>query len=228
MSVVRNALLLAALALAVPAAALPPVELQIGYADQIVTARNFDLVDGQDHLSGMGFAVSVRPIARWPRLWLQLDEQYATTQADLHQAGATALQAHDLGLSALYRRRLVGDLSWFARAGARLAIANVALQDQGGNTLSSQLTAEPGVGGALGLELAARPMGWGASDAHDRGFGLNLEVGYTWFPDLQFDSLAPPTPNPKPTSAPIASAPVALGPLTLSGLHIGLNAFLMF
>ncbi|MHB8420921.1 MAG: hypothetical protein ACYDCL_22860 [Myxococcales bacterium] len=228
MSAVRSALCTAALALAAQAAAMPPLDVQVGYADQVVTARNFDLVDGQDHLSGVGLAVSVRPVARWPRLWLQLDEQYASTQADLHQTGATALQAHDLGLSALYRRRLVGDLSWFARAGARLAIANLALQDQAGNSLASQWTAEPGVGGGLGLEFAVRPAAWDATLAHDRGFGVNLEVGYAWFPDLQFDGLAPPAPNPKPTPAPIPSAPVALGPLTFSGLHIGLNVFLRY
>ncbi len=157
-----------------------------------------------------------------------LDEQYASSQAGFHQAGSTALQAHDLGPSALYRRQLVGPLAWFARLGARVEIANLALQDGSGNTLASQWQAEPGVGGGLGLELAARPLDWDATEAHDRGFGLNLEVGYEWFPDLPFDGLAPPTPNPKPTPAPIPSAPVALGPMTLSGLRVGLNAFVRF
>jgi hypothetical protein len=218
----------AVLAPAQPAVAMPPIDIEIGYADQVIQAHNFDLVSTQDNFSGFALSAAVRPITRWSHLWLELDESYGTTQGGLHEVGAAALQSNDLGLSVLYRRRLVGSLGWFARAGGHLAIANLALQDNSGNTQASQWQAEPGVGGGVGLELAARPPEWHGTDLHDRSFGVRAELGYIWFPDLQFDDLAPPTPSPKPTTTPIPSAPLAMGSVTLSGLHIGLTAFVRF
>ena len=234
MSADPKSLLLAALALAAAAlpaasaAALPPIDLEIGYADQIAQARNFDLVDTQDHLSGIGFSAAIRPFTRWPRLWLELDESYASTSAPLHQTNQAGLDMNDLGLSVLYRRTLYQALGWYVRAGAHLAVANLALQDTSGNTQASQWQAEPGVGGGLGLELIARPYEWAATDVHDRGVGVRLEVGYIWFPDLEFNDLTPSAPSPKPNTSPIPSAPLAMGPIELAGIHVGFTAFLRF
>lgn len=211
-----------------PAVAMPPIDIEVGYADQVIGARSFDLVSTQESFSAFALSAAVRPVARWSHLWLELDESYGTTQGSLHEVGAAALQSNDLGLSVLYRRRLVGGLGWFARAGGHLAIANLALQDNSGNTQASQWQTEPGVGGGLGLELAARPAEWHGTDLHDRSFGLRAELGYIWFPDLQFDDLVPPAPNPKPATAPIPSAPLAMGSVTLSGVHLGLTAFVRF
>ncbi len=234
MSADPKSLLLAVFALAasaVPAAqaaAMPPIDLEIGYADQVAQARNFDLVDTQDHLSGIGFSAAIRPFARWPRLWLELDESYASTSAPLHQTNVAALDANDLGLSVLYRHRLYQALGWYARVGGHLAVANLALQDTSGNTQASQWQAEPGVGGGLGLEVIARPYEWNATDVHDRGVGVRLEAGYIWFPDLQFNDLTAPTPSPKPNPPLISSAPLAMGPISLAGIHVGFTAFLRF
>jgi len=161
-------------------------------------------------------------------LWLEVDESYASTSATLHQTGTAGLDANDLGFSVLYRHRLYEALGWYARVGGHLAVANLALQDTSGNTQASQWQAEPGVGGGLGLELIARPYEWHATDSHDRGVGVRLEVGYIWFPDLQFNDLTAPAPSPKPAAPLISSAPLAMGPINLSGVHVGLDVFLRF
>ena len=207
---------------------MPPIDVELGYADQVAQSRNFDLVDTQDHLSGISLSAAIRPVARWPRLWLEVDESYASTSAALHQTGTAALDANDLGVSVLYRHRLYEALGWYARVGGHLAVANLALQDTSGNTQASQWQAEPGVGGGLGLELIARPYEWRATDSHDRGVGVRLEVGYIWFSDLQFNDLTAPAPSPKPATPSISSTPLAMGPINLSGVHVGLDVFLRF
>ncbi len=232
MSADRNlalALGLAAALLSAPrAVALPPLDVEFGYSDQVLTARNYDLVSEQDHLSGLTFSAAVRPLSDWPLWWLELDDIYAGSSDGLHQQGSAALTLHDLGLSILYRRPLIGALAAFGRIGPRLAVGDLALLDGGGNTLAGQWQVQPGVGAGAGLEFGLSPSDWNGTADHPRSFGLRLEIGYAWFPDFQFNALTVPPPPGHPNPSPIQSYGVALGPLAAAGLHLGLNAFLRF
>ncbi len=216
-----------ALLAAARAAALPPVDVEVGYSDQVLAARNYDLVSEQDHLSGLAFSAAVRPLARWPLWWLELDDIYAGSSDLLHQQGSASLTLHDLGLSLLYRRPIAGLLTAFGRAGPRLAVGDLSLLDASGTTLAGEWQARPGVGGGAGLELRFSTDSKGPS-GEPLAFGLRLEVGYAWFPDFQFNGLTVPPPAGHPTPPPIPSNSVALGPLAAANLNVGLNAFARF
>ena len=209
-----------------PAAALPPLLVEVGYGDQVATSRTFDLVSTQDHLSGFQLSVATRLLERWPRVWVEVSEFYGGTSADLHGIGSAALAFHEVGASALYRRTLVGPLGWYAKAGPRLAIGQLSIEDASGNGQLGQWNTTVGLGGAAGLEAALR-LG-----QHDAGegttLGLRLEAGYIWFPDLSFNALQVPKPTTTTPGPSLVTSNVAVGSLNLSGIHWGLTAFAKF
>ena len=208
--------------------ALPPIDVEAGFGDQIVTARSFDLVSEQDHLLGWRLSAAIQPIARWPRLWLELDDLFAGTQAQLHEAGAADLTLHDLGLSALYRRPVAGPFSAFVRVGPRLAVGNLAILDGNGNTLAGQWQSVPGAGATVGLEIPFTESRPDKNTGRVRSFGVRGEIGYVWFPDFQFNAVTPPPPPGTSNPKPISSAPTSVGPLASSGIFADLALFLRF
>ncbi len=230
MSAARELSLFAAVAAlvcgATPAAALPPLMVELGYGDQVATSRTFDLVSTQDHLSGFQLSVAVRPLERWSRLWLEVSEFYGATSADLHGLGTAGLSFHEIGVSAFYRRELIGPLSWYAKAGPRVAVGQLNLDAPAGNPQLGEWAGTVGLGGALGLEAALDISGHDGATA--ASFGLRLEAGYVWFPDLTYGSLQAPKASPPAGQQPITSTAVAIGDLNLSGIHWGLTGFARF
>ncbi len=96
-------------------------------------------------------------------------------------------------------------------------MGGLTLADSSGNRIGQQWQTEPGVAGAVGIELRLAEIEGGRGRSVE--VGLRAEIGYEWQPDFAFDRLTGAGPASPPPSGqqPIASSPLALGGLSTAG-----------
>jgi hypothetical protein len=208
----------------------PGLELSGGYQSQWLTSRSDDLVATSDVLPQVSLSVAVQPTRAIAPFWVELDYMYGATNAPVHQTGFAGLGLNHLELSALYRRPFGwGRLGWFVRGGPSVTLGRLTLQDNAYNTIADQSQVEPGLSGALGLELPffasydEQPPG----EERDRhlGVGLRAEAGYRWQPDFGFHRV---TQTSSPTASSPTAAPLSIGSVAAAGFEARLALFFRF
>jgi len=199
----------------------PIVDFAAGIADRILIADNAALVAQQNHLLAWEFSAAVRPVKRWPHLWIELSYLYGGTSAPLHQVGSATLDLSLFELALLYRAPFTSHFGWLARAAPTLAAGHLSLSNSAGNNLGSQWSVQPGIEVTAGLEVTF-------NDAYTSKYicGLRAEAGFDWQPDFDFNDVKPPassTPGFTPTLA-----PTNIGSISSSGVVGRLAIFLRF
>jgi hypothetical protein len=191
-------------------AALPPVSASIGYASEVFTSSDYDLVDGDDHLPmwHFGAGYSLRPA----RGVLDLELQFHTgaTGEAAYQSLQTSLWLRGVEAGATWRYPLYKHLEPYARLGAGYDWATLSL---GGERLE-QTIGRPAANGTLGLQI---PLPLRPDVENYSALVVDFGVGYTLRPAYGFHELAPRAPD-EPGEDPIAHVPTNLGSLSLSGV----------
>jgi len=215
------------LGIAGSARAFPALDFTAGFNSETIPDRSFDLVSTSDQLNQFALSAAMRPVSHLP-LWIELGYQYGNNGAGLHGAGSADLDVHDLMLTAIFRHRLLGVLTWLARAGPTLTVAHLAIQNESGATDAAQWQVIPGVEGTLGLEVPFFVQdAEGVPDPDESisrrvGVGLRVEAGYAWQPKLAFNSLS------GPASGSIPNEPLAIGDIELQGVIFRASLFLRY
>ncbi len=213
--------------LSASAQAFPAIDFTAGFNSETIPDRSFDLVSTTDQLNQFALSAALQPVNRLP-LWIELGYQYGNNGAALHGMGSADLDVHDFSLTAIFRHRLVGFLTWLARAGPTLTVSHLAIENDSGATDAAQWQVVPGVEGTLGLELPFFVQdAQGVPDPDESisrrvGVGLRIEAGYAWQPKLQFNSLS------SPSSGSIPNEPLAMGAIELQGAIVRASLFLRY
>jgi hypothetical protein len=204
-----------------PRAAPPVVDLEFGVADRIFVARSDELVSQNGYILSWNFSAALRPVGHWQRIWIELVYTYGVTSASLHQVGTAALSLNVFELALLYRAPIAHHFYWLASAGPTIALGNLSLGDNSGNTLGSQLSAQPGVQGGLGLEAT-----YNDTATAKYIWGLRFDLGFGWQPNFNYTAIKPPPPTTTGYSPTLA--PITIGSISSAGVVWRLAAFLRF
>ena len=190
---------------------LPPVSASLGYASEVFSSREYDLVDGDDHLPmwRLGAAYTLRP-ARGI-LDLELQVHTGATSESAHQALESKLWLRGVGAGATWRYPLYRHLEPYARLGASYDWATLTM---GGENRLEQTVSRPAANGMLGLQV---PMPLRPDGENIPAIVLDFGVGYTLRPAFAFNAMAPREPD-EPAEDPIARVPTNLGDISLSGI----------
>lgn len=190
------------------ASARGPVSLRLGYVGQVSTAREYDLVDSNDHLPllrlGAGYSFDV------PRGRLEVEGGFLSggSTAQLHLLSEASLGLVGLELGAAYRMPLGPTFEPYVQAlvGYDWLDLEVGSLSQGVGQVSAT--------GLLGVSFAIPTrLGNAASPA----ILFDIGVGYAFRPEARFDALAPEPPD-EDVKEPIASTALSMGSLPLSGV----------
>jgi hypothetical protein len=209
------------------AEAFRAIDFTAGFNSETIPDRSFDFVSTTDQLNQFALSAAIRPVGYLP-LWIELGYQYGNNGAALHGTGSADLDVHDLMLTAIFRHRLLGFLTWLVRAGPTLTVSHLAIENDSGATDAAQWQVVPGVEGTLGLELPFFVQdAEGVPDPEESisrrvGVGLRIEAGYAWQPKLAFNSLS------GPSSGSIPNEPLAIGDLALQGAIIRASLFFRY
>lgn len=199
----------------------PIVDFEIGLADRIFVYENDEIVSQNGYIVSWNFSAAVRPVGKWDRIWIELTYTYGVTSAALHQVGTAGLSLNVFELALLYRAPINRHLYWLASVGPTVALGNLSLADNAGNNLGSQLQAQPGVQGDLGLEATF-------NDATTSKYiwGVRLDIGFGWQADFNYNAVKPPPPTISGYSP--TQAPTNIGSISSAGVVGRLALFLRF
>jgi hypothetical protein len=199
----------------------PIVDLEIGVADRIFVYENTELVSQNGYIVSWNFSAAVRPVPSWQKIWLELGYTYGVTSASLHQVGTASLTLNVFELALLYRAAINHHLLWLASAGPTIALGNLSLGDGAGNTLASQLQAQPGVQGELGLEATYNDV-----TTSKYIWGVRFDVGFGWQANFNYNAVKAPPPTMSGYTP--TQVPTNIGSISSAGVVGRLAVFLRF
>lgn len=199
------------LLLSTPAlAALPPLSASFGYAAEVITTRDYDFVDGNDHLPMLRVGVAYSLAVSRGILDVELQFHTGDTRELVHQAINADLWLRGVEGGAAWRYPLLRHLEPYARIGAGYDWATLQLA---GPRLE-QTAGAPAASALAGVQL---PLWLSSGAERSSAIVLDLGIGYTLRPSFAFDAAMPRPPD-EPGEAPIENVPTNLGSLSLSGI----------
>ena len=203
---------------------------------QVVAAREFDPLAGQDILGLAHVEAGIGLPELLPGLSLELAWEGGSARSNLF-AGVSPWLSSELTLygallSLAWRLPVLDWLRLTSRAGMTLDFARLRFESDGQTYLSDWSIARPGVSAALGAELVLPRNTWrswfGLEPVDgEQGFtlGLRLEAGWSYRQSFEFDQMTPSASG--NANSAIEPAAVDLGSLGLDGFFFraGLVAF---
>ncbi|MCA3014247.1 MAG: hypothetical protein INH41_17840, partial [Myxococcaceae bacterium] len=207
--------LVAAVVLAGSAAVaeVQPFHANVGVSAQVFSSRGYDLVDADDHLHALRFAVGTTFSLRVLQLDLEAGVTTGGTDVWAHQRLSAGLALAGLDLSATARFPVLSWLHPYVRVGAGYDWATLTLTN-GATRLGQTAGVVSGLAGA-GVQFSVR-----MTRQHQRGVSLFFDVGAGGVlrPGVTFAALAPSAPV-GPQADPLGQrGSVDVGTLPLSGL----------
>jgi len=164
------------------AALPPPLCASFTFGSQVVTAREWDLVDEDDHLPMTRFAAGYRLPLSEGVLELDLAFQLGSTSATLHELNEASLSLRGLEVGAMWRWPLLRYFQPHARLGlgwdwATLSIGALVQRDS-----------SPGATGLIGFSVPFVVNRRG--DQLHEWLAFEASLGYAARPSFVFDALA--------------------------------------
>lgn len=215
------ALAIAASTLATPQTADAEAILALGGKDQAVSDDSYDFLSDDQFLSAGHLSVAVGVI---DRLFVGLDYVWASEESSPFVAAHSVLDLDALMLTSRVELPATDFFRPYASLGAGVTYADLLVTLSGADR--EQQLWLPTVSGLVGVELVVPPnlmrrvLGIPKSSVFaNLTVGVNLEAGYEWMLEADFDDLKVPEPDvePKPEDRPLDSLGIKYGTVDMSG-----------
>ncbi|MBX7098409.1 MAG: hypothetical protein K1X89_11900 [Myxococcaceae bacterium] len=188
----------------------PELSASFGFASELMTSSQYDLVSADDPLRMYRVAAAGTFAAPRGHVDVELGWRSGAASATAHGTLSSSLWVRGVDVSAGYRFAWLKHLEPYARAGVGLDWASLSLT---GSSALEQTVLHPSGTFLGGLQF---PFALGVGAPGGLAFVVDLGVGYVVRPAYTFDALAPPPPSGRQED-PIARGAVNLGSMPLSG-----------
>lgn len=192
-------------------AEVPTLAVSAGYGAQILSHRQWDLVDGDDHLSLLRVAGGTGFVLPFGLLDVELGFAHGAATSAAHVLTASRFTLTGLQLAGTFRLPVTSWFHPYAQLGG--GVDWVTLNLGSGASSLGQTVATPSGTGLLGVQFAIR-MG-AKGDRRLPWLVFDLGGGAVLRPAARFDAMAPPAPE-QGAVEPLARGTVNLGSMPLT------------